>query len=192
MKKIFSNTWFKCIVFLLVLMAILGGTLAVLNDALFVPPKERALRAINKIYGKDMNFTVEMDVDAGDKAIKSQNGFGTINKIYNIEEDILFQATGVNGYKNGTITLWIRVIKEANRYSIEKIVLETYEKQTLMSRLDNSFYKKFYIDVTNNTDFFSADSKVSSPNKNLISGATYSANAACNAVNCVMEYLGGK
>ena len=190
MSKLFSNVWFKCIAFLLILMTLLGGTLAILNDALYVSPTERAKRAINKIYGKEMPFSVEMDVDNGYEAIKSQNGYGTINKIYKVGEDLLFQTTGENGYKNGTITLWIKVVKDTD-YKIDKIVLETFTKQTLMSKLDNKYYSKFYIDVTDNEEFFSPKSNSTTTNKNPVSGATMSANAACNAVNCVIEYLGG-
>lgn len=186
MAKLFSNIWFKCISFLLLLTVALGGTLAILNDVLYVSPEERTARAIQKIYGKEMDFTEPENFE-----VKEYDNLGRINKLYYIGEDQLFQATGYNGYKNGTITLWIRVVKNGTEYKINKIVMESYEKQTLMSKLDGSFYQKFYIDVTNDSDLFTPDSSSASSNKNPVSGATKSANAACNAVNCVIEYLGG-
>ena len=76
---------------------------------------------------------------------------------------------------------------------IEKLLLENFDKQTLMSKLGNEYYSRFNLtDVTTAYEqgsFFSTDS--SSGISNPVSGATYSANAACNAVNCVIEYLTG-
>jgi hypothetical protein len=53
MSKFFKNTWVKCISVLLILSIVLGGTLAILNDVLYVSPEERTGRAIKKIYGED-------------------------------------------------------------------------------------------------------------------------------------------
>ena len=200
MKTFFSNVWVKCISSLLILAVVLGGMLAVLNPLLHVPAEERTARAIKKIYGEAKEFTVYLDVDDStrtDKAIdcfdQSQTAIGTINKIYQIENDTLFQTTGYNGYKNGTITLWIKVSKtQGERLIIDKIVLETNTKQTLMSKLDGSYYQKFYVDVTDNLEFFSSKTDYNGEHKNVVSGATKSAMAGCNAVNCVLYYLGVK
>ena len=188
MNTFFKSIWFRCISVLLVLAVVLGGTLAILNDVLYVTSEERTGRAIKKIYGTDKEFNIVLDVDNGQVAI--ENEYGKINKIYTIGSDYLFQSIGYNGYKNGTITLWIQVCGD----SIEKVILESYDKQTLMSKLDGNFYDKFLIDVTDaykNGQFFTPTDN-SSVNYNPISGATKSANAGCNAVNCVIKYLGGK
>ena len=188
MSRFFKSTWFKCISVLLVLAVVLGGSLALLNDLLFVSPLERTNRAIKKIYGEEKPFSVVLDADNGDTAI--ENEYGKINKIYIVGNDTLFQSVGYEGYKNGTITLWIQV-SDSN---INKIILESYDKQTLMSKLGGSFYDNFLVDVTeayNNGDFFSSTDS-SAVNYNPVSGATKSANAGCNAVNCVIKYLGVK
>lgn len=190
MKKFFKSDWFKCIAVLLVLAVFLSGTLAILSDVLYVSPEERTGRAIKKIYGTDKQFETQLDVDKGDKAVVYEN-IGSINKIYTVESDVLFQATGFNGYKNGTISLWIKVIKTAEGKSkIDMVILESYDKQTLMSKFDDNYYSLFYVDVTDNYQtLFSASDKSSdkyAPN----TGATKSANAACNAVNCVLKYMG--
>ncbi len=201
--KIIKSPWFKCITCLLLIAVISGALLTVLNDLLYVSPEMRTARAIEKIYGEkqeyeDKNVVLEYD------------GVGKINKVYEISNgDILFQTTGYQGYKNGTVTLWIQVSVYyaepygnpqdddfgCEGYSIEKIVLQSAEKQTLMSKLTGEFYGKFNLtDVTeayNNGELFTATDNAAK-NYNPVSGATYSATAAANAVNCVIKYLGGE
>ena len=78
------------------------------------------------------------------------------------------------------------------KYSIEQVLLESFDKQTLMSKLGADYYSKFKLtDVTSayeKGEYFSTSG--SSKNSNPVSGATYSANAGNNAVNCVIKYLG--
>ncbi len=175
MKNIFNNIWFKCISVLLALAVVLGGTLAILNDVLYVSPEERTSRAVKKIYGEEVSYAVVTE-----EAIVYD--FGSINKIYSVgESDMLFQTTGAQGYKGGTITLWIKVITNENGGKvIDKIVVEGYDKQTLMSKFDGSYSEKFYdsVESVGSEEFFA-------PN----TGATYSAKAYNNAVKCVSEYF---
>lgn len=196
MSKLFNSVWFKCIAVLLLIATVLGGTLAVLNDVLYVSPEERTLRAVKKIYGVEKNYSVILDEDVGDSAI--QYDFGCINKIYQVksdgeESDLLFKATGYNGYKGGTITLWIKVVSLNDRLIIDKVVLDGYTKQTLMSKLGGSYYDAYLVDVT---DAYKSGQSFTTQNgagdfSNPVSGATYSANAGNNAVNCIIAYLGG-
>lgn len=205
-----KTAWFKCITCLLLIAVISGAALAVLNDLLYVSPETRTARAIKKIYGEEKKYSVVLDVDSTDDTKNvaiEYNGVGKINKIYRIidNDDILFQTTGYQGYKNGTITLWIKVSvayrvaedseENGETYSISKVLLETSEKQTLMSKLTGEFYGGFNLtDVTeayNDGSLFTATDK-NAENYNPVSGATYSATAAANAVNCVIKYLGGE
>ena len=196
MAKFFKSDWFKCIIVLMALAVILGGTLAVLNDVLYVSDSERTGRAIKKIYGEEKAYVTVIDdgktVDGALSQAKTYK-FGKISKVYNIGEDVLFQATGYEGYKGGTITLWIKVVKQNGNSVIDKVVLESYEKQTLMSKLGGTFYEKFFVDVTKayqDGTLFTSNVKDMVNIQNPIAGATKSANAACNAVNCVITYLG--
>ncbi len=196
--KVLKSTWFKCIACLLVIAVISGALLSILNNLLYVSPETRTMRAIKKIYGEEKEYTVELDVDSDDQTKNTAIGYdgvGRINKIYDISGDMLFQTTGNHGYKNGTITLWIQVAKDGEKYEIEKVVLESSEKQTLMSKLSGEFYDGFKLtDVTeayNNGWLFSATER-DAENYNPVSGATFSATAAANAVNCVIKYLGGE
>ena len=75
---------------------------------------------------------------------------------------------------------------------IDKVIMDGYDKQTLMSKLDGGYYGKFTLtDVTdsyNKGDFFTT--QTGKENSNPVSNATKSANAGNNAVNCVIKYLG--
>ena len=189
--KVFNNVWFKCIACLLAIAVISGALLALLSDLWNVSPETRTARAIEKIYGEEKEYSVTLDVDKVDKNDKAieYDGVGKINKIYEVGSDLLFQTTGYKGYKEGTITLWIKVVTDGEKYSVDKVLLQSFEKQTLMSKLTGDFYGKFTL--TDVTETYKNEHYFSSEN-NPVSGATYSATAACNAVNCVIRYLGGE
>jgi len=201
MKELFKNVWFRCISVLLIIAAISGGLLAILNNVLYVSPAERTNRAIKKIYGDEKEYSVIIDTDGEDESKKEPKiyeEYGRIDKIYEIDKeddsdgyyDLLFRATGYHGYKGGTITLWIKVVLKVDENPvIDKIVLESFEKQTLMSKLGDSFYGGFY-DVTDKY-YYATDETIEGETRNPVSGATKSATAACNAVNCVIAYIKG-
>lgn len=199
MAKIFKNVWFRCISTLLIIAVVSGGLLAILNDVLYVSAAERTERAIAKIYGEkksvsEENIIIDVDSSDGSKNKPEKYEFGSVNKLYKIENDLLFQATGYKGYKNGTVTLWVLVSGKDGIYSVTKVVLESYEKQTLMSKFGGDYYEGFKLrDITANykegKGYFSANvSDGNQPN----TGATYTATAHCNAVNCVIRYVAEK
>ena len=186
MKKFFSNDWVKCIAVLLIIALVSGGLLTVLNDVLYVSSEERTGRAIKKIYGEEKEYTVVLDSENGDDAVEYD--FGKIEKIYAVENDALFRTTGYNGYKNGTVTFWVKTVKDGDGYKIDKVILESYDKQTLMSKLDKTYYDGFLKDVTDT--YYTVDA--GGENSNPVTGATRSATAGVNAVNCVVKYLNEK
>jgi Na+-translocating ferredoxin:NAD+ oxidoreductase RnfG subunit len=201
MAKLFQNTWFKCITVLLLIACISGGLLAVLNEILYVPASERTERAIKKIYGEVKSYGVLLDVDQGDDAWVYQDGeqsLGEISKIYTVGDvnadsyDVLFKSEGEQGYKNGTITVWVKVVLTKDQQpKIDKVILESYKKQTLMSKLGADYYAKF-TDVT--VDYMNGELFFANPEQgnNPVSGATYSAQAGCNAVNAVIKCIENK
>ena len=205
MKNLFSNVWFRCITALLLIACVAGGLLAILNDVLYVPPAERTARAVKKIYGVEKvieDQDIILDVDSEDSSKNTAieyDGVGKITKIFKVDGengdfDLLFQSTGYEGYKGGTITVWVLVSYNSGANpSIEKVILESYEKQTLMSKLGGDFYSKFELtDVTTAYQEGKHFAPTDGDNVilNPITGATKSANAGCNAVNCVLKYVG--
>lgn len=197
MRKVFCSVWFKCICVLLSIALVSGGLLAVLNDVLNVSAEERTMRAVKKIYGEEKTYSVVIDADSEDSG-KNQavvcGDFGTIEKIFIIGDensdnfDYLFKATGAHGYKNGTISLWIRVSFKSGETKIEKVILDSFTKQTLMSKLGSDFYDGFNGDADGK--YYYAEKK-DGANYSPVTGATKSATAANNAVNCVIFWLRG-
>ena len=205
----FNSVWFKCVSVLLILTIVLSGALTMLNDVLYVSATERTDRALKKIYGVIPNYTTTLDVDSLEDQVNksaiyynldSDDEFeGAINKIYvigdeNGEHDKLFQSVGFKGYKGGSITVWVRVkYLDDGSKKIEQVLLQEYDKQTLMSKLNSSYYNKFLVDITDaykNGNAFTTESG-KGQFTNPVSGATYSANAGNNAINCVIAYVGG-
>ena len=88
--------------------------------------------------------------------------------------------------------MWIKVVVDGTNLNIDKVIIDGNTKQTLMSKLGDSYLKGFngFIDISNEYDtyFYSKDGQGKS---NPVSGATMSAQAGCNAVNCVIKYLKG-
>ncbi len=180
-KQFFKSQAFKCIIVLLVIALIAGGLLAILNDVLYVTEEERTMRAIEKVYGEEMRYE-ELSFEAD----KLSNDYGTLSKVYLLENgNYLVQATGGNGYKGGTITVWVVLtVKDGAFNGIEKVVLESYEKQTLMSKLTYDVYSAHNDEITGDVYFTTGGDGI----KVLISGATLSTNALNNAVDCALQF----
>jgi hypothetical protein len=189
------------IVVLIAIAVILSGILTILNFVLYVSPEERTMRAIKKIYGEEKEYSVILDAsDENTSAWEDAYGYGEISLIYKVQNqndyDILFKSTGYKGYKGGSITCWVQVNYSGEDITIKKIIVESFDKQTLMSKVTSSFWSAMYVDATdayNNKEWFFANAKDSnfkndnpSAVLNPISNATYSATAGCNAVNCVI------
>jgi len=192
-KNIFKSDIFRCVAVLLFIMVIAGGLLAILNDVLFVSAEERLNRAVKKDYGKSVTAVEEtIDYKPTDKEK------GMIDKVYaftNEGKDYkLFKSTGYEGYKGGTITLWILVpYAEGKPEKIQKVVLGDSDKQTLMSKLTGKFYGAYAeLNIDEIKDGKLVSVKDGNDFKNVVSGATKSSNAANNAVNVVLLYLWGQ
>ena len=180
--KFFKSTWFKCIAVLLSIAVVLGGLLAILNDLLYVSPEERTGRVFQKVYGRVFTadeYTVKLDVDSKDPKVEKKakeykdsenNTFGYIEKIYEVGKDdtdmtidtkydLLFKSTGCQGYKGGTVTLWIKVAIDGDQKEIQTVLIDSYEKQTLMSQLGSKYLGGFMmLDISDNySTYFSAN-----------------------------------
>ena len=199
MAKLFKNVWFRCITILLAIILVSGASISILSDVLYVSPAERTSRAMTKIYGvakviKDENVIFDADKTADKKPLSST--YGTINKIFIVGDktsdkfDMVYQASGKDGYKGGNITLWIQVVVQNSDYKnakLNKVVVESYDKQTLMSKFDAMYYEQF-VSLYESGKLFTAKNEPDKI-KNVVTGATKSSIANCNAVNCVIKHL---
>lgn len=172
LKNFLKSKTFKCIVVLLVIALISGGLLAILNDVLEVSSEERVQRTITKIYGETIGYEELQGVDFSIDT-------GSIVKVYKLEDNnLLIQALGKFGYKNGSITIWAAAKYEDNKFvSLSNIQVASYVNQTLMSKFTAKELEKYNI------------SNIDGVSNYVISGATYSSNAMNNAVNCIMQYV---
>lgn len=199
MAKFFKSAYFKCAVTLLAIILISGISISVLSDVLFVTSEERTGRALQKIYGRTLSPTEYHDVLEEENGGKAESyAFGQIEEIFRVGEkdqkhEMIFKTTGKEGYKGGTVTLWIKVGVDGDNLEIQKVIIDGNTKQTLMSKLGDSYLKGFegFIDISHNySTYFSAYQKENTK-RNPVTGASMSAQAGCNAVNCVIEYLKG-
>ncbi len=210
MAKLFKSVWFRCIATLLVIILFSGVSISVLSDILYVSPQERTDRGIIKVYGSLVDYKTVFDIDNekfNDDTLTDEQknsiiyDTGRINKIYTVGDtssdsyEYLFQSIGYNGFKNGTVTVWVKVLYTSGTYSITQVLLESNKNQSLINNLGGDYYANFELeDVTvawKNKQFFTANKNdKSAVNYNPVSGATYSANAGNNAVNCVINYIG--
>ena len=167
-KQFFKSKTFICIVVLLCIALVSGGLLAICNDLLNVSDEERVQRTIESIYGKSVAYTVvESDYETDQ---------GSIDAVYRLADgNYLVKATGKEGYKHGTITVWCVASYENGAFAgIKNVSVASYEKQTLMSKFTNDVLAKF---------------GGKDENAVSVSGATYSAKACNNAVNTVLSYV---
>lgn len=187
-KQFLKSKAFQAILVLLCIALVSGGLLSILNDVLYISPNEKTQRAIKKVYGTTMDFE-DMSDNLDEQA---NNKYGVVESLYLLSDgNYLIQVVGINGYKQGTVTLWLVAEFDNNNFlGLKKVVLESYEKQTLMSQFGSKFYEVY----AENDDFvvgggYFSTGAGSDDMQNLSSGATYSSNAVNNAVNCGLAYI---
>ena len=197
--SIFKSVWFRCISVLLAVILVSGASIAILSDVLYVSPEERTARGIVKVYGSLVEYETLYDIDSDVYTIDTvpeswhdliKQDKGEITKIYKIgSNEYLFQSIGFNGFKNGTVTVWVIVKINGDAIEINKVVLESNKAQSLIGNLKDSYYANFELeDVT--ADYLAGKLFTTKGDGilNPVAGATYSANAGNNAVNCVITF----
>lgn len=210
---------FKSVLVLLLIAIILSAILTVLNFVLYVSPEERTMRGIKAVYGEQKNYLTILEANDETPVWSDNYGFGEISKIYVVDDEIvngqeefyvdtdgkfdyLFYATGKGGYSGGSISCWVVVSVNGNEKAISKILQKDNVNQSLISSITQTYYDNMLLsDVTDaylngnwfypkNNPQFTVDS--TDAVLNPMSGATWSAKAACNTVNtvivCVNEF----
>lgn len=170
LKTFFKSQTFKCILVLLIIALISGGLLAIASDLLSVSEEERTARAIKSIYGAEIPYETVFDSSRDEKNEFTETEKGFVSNVYILEDgNYLIKATGKDGYKSGTISVWA-VVAVSDGAHITKVSVAEYDKQTLMGKFDG----KVLADATQGNV--------------VVSGATYSAKAFNNALDAVNRY----
>lgn len=187
MKNFFKSSAFKCIVVLLTIVLVCSVFLTLCNALLFVSPEERFNRAIAKLYQGE---TVETKVADGADSLSSDPY--EIDRAFVLEAyvvtsenylgDYIVKSRGRDGFQNGTVTCWVVVqMEESAVKGIRNIVIDSNTNQSYISKVTNAYLDRFG-ETYDGTPFTTDDGF-------LASGASYSSNAICNAVNGALEYV---
>jgi hypothetical protein len=192
-KEFFKSKTFICIVVLLCIALVAGALLSIMNDLLFVSTDERVQRTVKSIYGKEIGYTTiysmedEMKKPESERVLYEYAGFdrkrnvvdngGHVDFVYKLDDgNYLIKATGFQGYKQGSISIWcVARFADGKFDKIDSVSVADYEKQTLMSKFTKGELSKMSGDTTY-TD-------------TLISGASYSSDALANAYNAALAYV---
>lgn len=168
--------YLKPIVVMLSIILICGGLLAVLSDLLFVTQEERIGRAIEKIYSGE-NVSLEQTIDLETVDMTDLDDTGVIKACYQLDNgDYLVLSTGKKGYSNGTVTTYVAIDKDLK---VKNVVEDSYTAQTLMAKL-SSLYQNF---------IGKSATQSQEQVKEIVTGATYSANAASNSVYVALQFV---
>ena len=185
MMRFFKSNGFRCVLVLMVVTIVCCGLLAALRTPLYVSSEERTARIIKKIYGEIVDYD-----DLGVTEEQAENSYGTIDDVFLVGDEYLIKSTGGEGYKNGTITLWtVFSVREKSIAAIKQVVVESNEKQTLMSEIDAEFLAVYVNAGESFLNGVFAVTAASGDIQNVTTGATKSSNAADNAVNAALYYM---
>lgn len=186
-KQFFKSTAFKSLAVLLSIVIIAGGLLAICNDLLYVSEEEKFERSLAKIYGGSAKVEETIKLTNDNK----KQGEGKINYAYLMDDgNYLIQATGEGGFSGGTATVWVVVgCKDKKFDGVKKVVYETNEGQTYISKFGDAFYDQFVKSASQ------LDGKTFSTDKSdktvqvVNAGASMTTTAMCNAVNAAVSFF---
>lgn len=178
-KSFFKSVTFKCIITLLCVLLVSGIFLTIMNAVLEVTDEEKFARAINKIYGKS--------VKTESVTVENYNDNGKIEEAYRVKDDgnYLIKATGYGGFDNGTVTCWVVVVvKNGSVHGVDKVIIDSNKSQSYIGNINDKFLSGFKTNYTG---------EHYSPYEGFImTGATRSATAICNAVNSSLDFVNAK
>lgn len=184
-KQFLKSKTFAALVVLVCIALVAGGLLAILNDLLAISEEDRILAAIEGIYGQETSYT---EIDLPDDL--KENEYGSVQNVYLLEDgNYLIKSTGINGYKNGTVTLWlVAEYSDGDFVGLGKIAVAENTKQTLMGDFKASFFEIYASGNVLNDNYFSVETS-SDTITNIKSGATKTSIAVNNAVNAALYMI---
>lgn len=209
-KEFFKSNVFKCITALLCVLLVSGAFLTVCFGFMEVTEGERLQRAVTSIYeGKEVTV-YGLDENGNDAVIDSTVsnpkgllekpvaiGAAEIKQAYKVKftEDgnevfnYLVSSKGKRGYAGGNITCWVAITVENGVISgIYRVVISQSASQTLMSDINGSSLLQDIVDGYEAGIQYVPDKD---NDEYIVSGATMSSTAVCNAVNGALSFVGG-
>lgn len=181
-KQFFKSTAFKCLITLLCVLLVSGVFLTIMNALLKVTDEERFERAINKIYGK----SVKTEAVAVGEQLNEDNYH--IEDAYLVKDDgnYLIKSTGKGGFDNGTVTCWVVVVVKGGAVAgVDKVVIDSNEKQSYIGNINSAFLDGFKTNFTAGVPY--------NANVGFVkTGATFSGNAICRAVNGAVDFVNAR
>ncbi|MCM1437596.1 MAG: hypothetical protein NC131_00090 [Roseburia sp.] len=185
-KEFFKSTAFKCIVVLLSILLVCGILLTIFNSLFYVSAEEKFSRAVNKIYGKQVE-TQEIEL-TDDMTVKFSSS--SVSEAYKVVDDgnYLIKSTGKQGF-GGDVTCWVVVrmsedgneVLGAGNIAIDKAAGESY-----VSKLDSSELAQF--SKIEYTEGFVYELGIGGEDY-FKTGASYTMRAISNAVNGAIEFV---
>lgn len=213
-KEFFKSNVFKCITALLCVLLVSGIFLTICYGFMEVTEGERLNRAVTSIYeGKDVTVYgldedgKEVVIDSSvskprgllDKAVTI--GAAEVKQAYKVVYtengtevlNYLVSSMGKRGYAGGSVTCWVAVnVENGVISSIYKVQISQSAAQTLMSDINGSSILQDIADGYEAGINYVPDK---AEGEYIVTGATRSSTAVCNAVNgalaCVGNLLGG-
>lgn len=187
-KQFLKSKTFSALLVLLCIALVAGGLLAVLNDVLAISDSDRIKSAIESIYGEPVDYT-ETELSGELRT----NEYGEVINIYLLSDgNYLIKSMGKDGYKNGTVTLWLVAEYADDEFvGLGSIAVAGNEKQTLMGDFKAKYFNIFTSADVLNDNYFTIEGTGESI-KQVKSGATFTSRAVNNAVNACLFYIRGK
>ncbi len=202
-KQFFKSNAFKSIIALLCVLLVSGIFLTIAYGFLEVSKGEQLQRALSKIYsGKEIVIYGENDkeITAEDKnpvGLTKESvaiGNAVIDQAYKIvytenEKEItnyLISSKGSGGFGGG-VTCWVALISEDNALTgIESVSISSWGGETLSAEVSGSTLISDIISSYTDGIYYAPNKDA---NEYVVSGATRSSTAICNAVNGAIDYV---
>lgn len=162
---------------LVAICLVCGLLLALCNDLLYVTPEEKFNRAMQKVYP---DFQLESGWDERPNAQFSQNDtYGSVSAVYKSTDGAyVLETTGIGGFNGGTVTLYVAVSGDEEPV-IKGWTITANAGQSFIGNITENHQKTWFIgdsiSEVQATDGFG-------------SGATFTENAICNAINMASYY----
>lgn len=134
-KPFFKSTAFRCFAALLIILLVCGVFLTIAHGFLEVTEDERLDRAINKIYGKDVEKQ-KIDLDGR----QTEFSASVVKEAYAVDDgNYLIKVAGKQGY-GGDVVCWVVVEMgdDGNIRGVMKIAIDSAPGESYVGNIDQS------------------------------------------------------